>query len=164
MPGASPDGADARGAAIEDHFAEDAEQNLRGAAARGPADGDHADAEDQRRGAHVAQASMYSCQGRTTSASVSEARGGRKPRPGKNSREMQNAEIRNESALPTNAHLIAELRDAGAAQKRADRQRGPLRGLGQRIGGVQFLLGGDGGQNGGAPAGEERRGRPSAVR
>ena len=53
--------------------------------------------------------------------------------------------------------LIAELRHAGAAQEGADCERGPLRGLGQRVGGVQFLWGGDGRQNRRAPAGEKRR-------
>src|SRR5581483_10283790 len=49
--GRSPDDADALGAAVEDDLAEDAEQNLRRAAAGGPADTDQADAEDQRHGA-----------------------------------------------------------------------------------------------------------------
>src|ERR1017187_1954328 len=53
--GAAPDGADTGGAAVEDHFAEDAEQNLRRSAAASPADGDQADAQDQRAAAHVAQ-------------------------------------------------------------------------------------------------------------
>ncbi len=52
---ASPDDADAVGSAMEDDFAEQAEENLRRAAAGGPADGHQRDAEDQRRGAHVAQ-------------------------------------------------------------------------------------------------------------
>src|ERR1035441_6265537 len=53
--GAAPDGADTGGAAVEDHFAEDAEQNLRRPAAGSPADGDHADSQNQRAAAHVAQ-------------------------------------------------------------------------------------------------------------
>src|ERR1019366_423929 len=52
---AAPDSADAGGAAVEYHFAENAEQNLRRAAAGSPADGDHADSQDQRAAAHVAQ-------------------------------------------------------------------------------------------------------------
>ena len=52
---------------------------------------------------------------------------------------MQNAETRNDSALREERPVIAELRHAGAAEERADGQRGPLRGLGQRVGGVQFF-------------------------
>ena len=71
---------------------------------------------------------------------------------------MQIAEIRNDSELTTKANSKPNCVDAGAAEKGADRERGPLRGLGQRVGGVQFLAGGDGGQDRRAPAGEERRG------
>src|SRR5215472_1946748 len=40
---------------MEDQLSEKAEENLCGAASRGPADPEQRDAEDQRRGAHVAE-------------------------------------------------------------------------------------------------------------
>ncbi len=54
--GAAPDVADAGRTAVEDQLAEETEQNLRRAAAGGPADADQSDAQDQRIGTHVAQA------------------------------------------------------------------------------------------------------------
>ena len=80
----------------------------------------------------------------------------RKP-PARRSREMQRTEITNESALKHERQLVAE-RHADRAQKRADGEGGPLRGLRQRVRGVQFVLVAIDGQNGRAPAGEERRG------
>src|SRR5439155_6965896 len=49
--------------------------------------------------------SLYSCHGRTGVNSVWAPCGGRKPRPGRNSREMQNADTRNDIAFAKNAHL-----------------------------------------------------------
>src|SRR5690349_13113983 len=46
---------------------------------------------------------MYSCQGRTTSASVSASRLGRKPPRSGRSREMHHAEMKKETAFPKNA-------------------------------------------------------------
>src|ERR1700676_2221035 len=54
--GASPDITDALGAALEDQLSEQAEENLGRASTAGPTDADQRDAEDQRRGAHIAQA------------------------------------------------------------------------------------------------------------
>ena len=54
--GATPDDADAAASAMEDLFAKQAEENLRRSAAGGPSDGDQADAQNERRGSHVAQA------------------------------------------------------------------------------------------------------------
>src|SRR5262249_55333798 len=51
----SPHHADAFGTAIEHDLTEHAEQDLRGAAASGPAHANQSDAEDQRRRTHVAQ-------------------------------------------------------------------------------------------------------------
>ena len=53
--------------------------------------------------------------------------------------------------------LVAERRHRRAAEERSDGDRGPLRELRQRIGGVQFVSGGDGGKNRRAAAGEKRR-------
>src|SRR5262245_42889360 len=50
---AAPDRADARRTALKHDFAEEAEENLRSAAARGPSHRDPADAENQRAFAHV---------------------------------------------------------------------------------------------------------------
>src|SRR4051794_24217595 len=52
---------------------------------------------------------MYSCQGRATSASVSESFLGRKLPRWTRSREMQKAEMRKESAFPANAHWYPNL-------------------------------------------------------
>src|ERR1039457_4693113 len=146
--GTAPDGADTGGAAMEDQFAEDAEQNLRGAAAGGPSDGDHADAKDQGAAAHVAQTFDVFMPGadhfgfgdgsaRRAEASAGQEQARDAPR-GKQERER----------IGDEGDPEAELHDGGAAQKRAEGERGPLRGLGQRIGGVQFLPGGNGGQDG----------------
>jgi hypothetical protein len=48
--------------------------------------------------------SVYSCQELARFTRTAGRAGGRKPRPGRNSREMHSAEIRNESAFPANAH------------------------------------------------------------
>ena len=64
------------GSAVEYDFAEYGEQNLRRAAARGPADADHQEPEDQRHGTDVAQSLDIFVPGRTTSASVNAWRRG----------------------------------------------------------------------------------------
>src|ERR1017187_8195935 len=55
-PGEAPDGAETGGAAIENQLAEDGKQDLRRAAAGGPADVDQGESENQRSGAHIPQA------------------------------------------------------------------------------------------------------------
>ncbi len=156
--GASPDHAQAGRSAVEHDFAEHGEQNLRRAAAGGPADVDHEQPQDQRHGAHIAQPFAVFVPG-PHHVGFGERRGGGAESAARQ-KQPRDAQRRNQKRkrVAREGPLIAERRYAGAAQKRADGERGPAGGLGERIGGVQFLAGGDGRQNGGAPAGEKRRG------
>src|SRR5471030_3201965 len=54
--------------------------------------------------------------------------------------------------------FIAQASGAEAGQQRAYCEGGRLRGLCKRVGSVKFVVGGDGGENGGAARAEKRRG------
>ena len=135
------------------------EQDLRRAAAGGPADVDQGESQNQRHGAHVAQA-LHVLVPRPHHLGFGE-RAARRAEAAARQKQPRDAQRRDQKRkrVADERPLVAELHHAGAAQERADGERGPLRGLGQRIGGVQLFLGGDGRQNGRAPAGEERRGQ-----
>ncbi len=62
--GKAPDQADTGGAALEHDLAEEREEDLRGAAAGGPADAQHRNGEDQRLRLHVARALAELADGR----------------------------------------------------------------------------------------------------
>src|SRR5579862_1356961 len=153
----SPDEAQTVRAAVENHFSEDAEEDLSRAAARGPADVDTGKSEDQRNGAHVAQTLGVFVPGAYDVVFGERASGRLKSAAGKE--EARNAQCRDHKRerVSGERQLVAELHDAGAAQERADRKGGPLRGLGERVGGVEFLFSGYGGQDRRAAAGEKRR-------
>ena len=97
--------ADARGPAVEYDLAEQAEQDLRRAAAGGPADADQRDAENQRIGAHVAQAFHIFVPGPHHFGFGQRVFLARKARrSARRSREMHHAENKNESEFRTKAH------------------------------------------------------------
>ncbi len=139
--GKAPDHADSCGSAIEDHFAEQGEEDLRRAAAGGPSHGKQGDGKHQRNRAHVAQAFAIFVPGTDTSSSVvhfalgAEAAivGGAQvpdaPR-GKNKGE----------SIEDEGPFVAD-GDHGGAKEGADGEGDPLRGLGKRVGGMDFLLG-----------------------
>ncbi len=77
--------------------------------------------------------------------------------PGTRILPMAMAENTNDSEFMHEGRAVAQEGGAIAGQQGAGGERGPLRGLGQGVGGVQFFGSGDRGQDGGAPGGEKRR-------
>ena len=119
---------------------------------------DQRDPEDQRRSAHVAQA--FGVFVPRTHHFVFGQRGSFRPEVPALHAQPRNARRRKHERQGVEGErpLVAELHDAGAAEERPDGQRHPLRGLRERIRGVQLFLVRDGRKNGRAPAGEKRRG------
>ena len=144
------------GAAMEDLLAEEREENLRRAAAHGPADRDHRDAHHQRDGAHVGEPFAVLVPGPDGSGSGRAC--GRGIRRASWMRDTAQAEKTKRDGVDDEGPAVSESRRAVSGEQGTGGERSPLGGLGQRIGGVQFVRGGDGGKNGGASAGEEGRG------
>ena len=155
--GESPDDSDAQRPGVEDFFAKEAEQDLGRAASAGPPDAQHRDAEDERCRAHVGdafailrQATLpvlspgFSSDGHgLESAWASQLRDADR---GDDERESVEAERNFEPILR-----------ADRAEKCADGQAGPGRGLGHRVRGVEFVRSRDARENRVAARGEERR-------
>ena len=139
------------------HFAEQAEQNLRRAAAGRPSDRHQADPQNQRRGAHVAQAfGVLVPRPRDFVLAPDPVRSARNPFSTRRC-EMHHAEKRNEIALNTNASLYPNA--VTEAPPRNDPMVTVVHCVScvKRIRRVQFVFGRDRRKNRRPAAGEEWR-------